>query len=277
MVGVRDAYWVAGVDARLNETADLKAAPKVIAGIGRVLLWNGGSLWIGHGAGLVQAHDHHAIQISLALTGCVRFRVPDGRWSDYSAAMVPPHRRHQFDGNGQMVAQVFVEPETVLGRALLARWGDQPIARLGDDPGDVAGSLRKAYARKAPDSALQALAMECVARLAGAEVSLAVDARITRAIEWMRGRLKQPVSLADAARVAHLSPSRFRHLFVSQTGISFRAYLLWARVSSAVGAAMGGMSWTEAAQAWGFADSAHLSRTCRRMFGIAPSMLLRGD
>lgn len=277
MVDARDAYWAVGVDARLNETADLKAAPKVIAGIGRVLLWNGCSLWIGHGAGLVQAHDHHAIQISLALTGCVRFRVPGGRWSDYSAAMVPPHRRHQFDGNGQMVAQVFVEPETLQGRALLARWGDQSIASLGDDPGDVAGSLRKAYARKARDAALQALAMECVARLAGGDVSLAVDARITRAIEWMRGRLNQPVSLAEAARVAHLSPSRFRHLFVSQTGISFRAYLLWARVSSAVGAAMGGMSWTEAAQAWGFADSAHLSRTCRRMFGIAPSMLVRGD
>jgi AraC family transcriptional regulator len=277
VVDVRDAYSVARVDARLNETADLKSAPRVIAGIGRVLLWNGGSLWIGHGAGPVQAHDHHAIQISLALTGCVRLRVPDVRWSDYSAAMVPPHRRHQFDGNGQMVAHVFVEPETAQGRALLARWGDQAIARLGDDPADCAESLRKAYARKAPDAALQALAMECVAMLSGGEVSLAVDARITRAIEWMRGRLNQPVSLAEAARVAHLSPSRFRHLFVSQTGISFRAYLLWARVSSAVGAAMGGMSWTEAAQAWGFADSAHLSRTCRRMFGIAPSMLVRGD
>jgi AraC-like DNA-binding protein len=85
------------------------------------------------------------------------------------------------------------------------------------------------------------------------------------------------MSLAQAARVAHLSPSRFRHLFVSQTGISFRAYLLWARVSAAMGAGMAGMSWTEAAQAWGFADSAHLSRTCRRMFGIAPSMLIRGE
>ena len=42
-------------------------------------------------------------------------------------------------------------------------------------------------------------------------------------------------------------------------------------------AAMGGVSWTEAAQAWGFADSAHLTRTCRRMFGIAPSMLVRSS
>ena len=31
-----------------------------------------------------------------------------------------------------------------------------------------------------------------------------------------------------------------------------------------------------AAQEAGFADSAHFSRTCRRMFGIAPAMLVKG-
>lgn len=272
----------------MNETADLKAAPlratssKAIAGIGRVLLWNGGGLWIGHAAGSAQAHAHHAIQITLALSGRVRFRVPEGRWSEYPAAMVMPHQRHQFDGDGQSVAQIFIEPETVQGRALLSRLGGRhptgkAIVRLGDDLiADAVESLRLAYARKAADAVLASLARDAVSRLCGGEVSLSVDVRITRALEWMRARLKDPVSLTEAARVAHLSPSRFRHLFVSQTGISFRAYLLWARVSSAVGAAMSGMSWTEAAQAWGFADSAHLSRTCRRMFGIAPSMLVRG-
>lgn len=95
-----------------------------IAGVGRVLLWNGGSLWIGHAAGSGDVHDHHAIQISLALTGRLKLRSDGGPWHEYTAAM-------------------------------------------------------------------------------------------------------------------------------------------------------GGMSWTDAAQEWGFADSAHLSRTCRRMFGIAPTMLLR--
>jgi AraC family transcriptional regulator len=270
--------------SRLNEGADLKGAAtkgpssKTIAGIGRVLLWNGGSLWIGHAAGRGEAHAHHAIQITLALTGSVQFRAPEGRWSVYSAAMVLPHQRHQFDGNDQSVAQIFVEPETVQGRALLARFGAGPIVRLEEQRvGHFVESMRRAYARKAADETLAGIARATVTDLTGGELSLTVDARITRTIEWMRSRLKQPLSLADAARVAHLSPSRFRHLFVSQTGISFRAYLLWARVSAAVGAAMNGASWTEAAQAWGFADSAHLSRTCRRMFGIAPSMLIRGE
>jgi AraC family transcriptional regulator len=34
---------------------------------------------------------------------------------------------------------------------------------------------------------------------------------------------------------------------------------------------MAGRSWTEAAHATGFADSAHLTRTCRRMFGMHPA------
>lgn len=252
----------------------MKSAPRGIAGIGRVLMWNGGSLWIGHDAGPTQAHEHHAIQISLALTGVVRFRAPGQGWSEYTAVMVRPHQRHEFDGNGQTVAQIFVEPETVQGRALLARWGGDPIAQL-EDMSRPATALRQAYARRAADGELLDLSAACVTHLAGGEVTLSIDARITRTIEWMRGRLREPLALEQAAKVAHLSPSRFRHLFVSQTGMSFRAYLLWARVSSAVGAAMGGSSWTDAAQAWGFADSAHLSRTCRRMFGIAPSMLVR--
>jgi AraC family transcriptional regulator len=143
--------------------------------------------------------------------------------------------------------------------------------------GTLTDTLGAAFAAGEADAALVAMSCRLVALLSGADVPrVGVDPRIARAIEWMRTGMHEPLALADAAAVAHLSPGRFRHLFVAQTGISFRGYLLWARVGSAVGAAMAGQSWTEAAQDWGFADSAHLSRTCRRMFGIAPTMLIRG-
>lgn len=258
----------------MNETADVKgAARQGLAGVGRVLMWQGGSLWIGHAAGSGQVHAHHAIQIALALSGTLRFREPDGAWGVYKAAVVRPHRAHQFDGCGESAAQIFVEPETTQGRALLARIDDRAIVPLEAGLDSDASALLQAYAGRVGDAELARLARATVDRLSGAPVARATDARITRTIEWVRGRLTGPVTLTQAAQVAHLSPSRFRHLFVAQTGISFRAYLLWARVTQAVADAMAGRSWTEAAQAWGFADSAHLSRTCRRMFGIAPSML----
>ena len=214
----------------------------------------------------------------MALTGRVRLRSDaQGEWSEYAAVVVRSHHRHQFDGRGETVAQIFVEPETAQGRALSERHAGAPIDSLPIDVIEpLLAPLRVAFALGSGDELLVAESHRLVALLCGREhAPLSVDPRITRAIEFIRSRLSASVSLADAAAAAYLSPSRFRHLFVAQTGISFRAYLLWARVEAAVGAAMGGLSWTEAAQDWGFADSAHLSRTCRRMFGIAPSMLIR--
>ena len=162
---------------------------------------------------------------------------------------------------------IFVEPETAQGRILLERYATADIADLGGDPAEaLVRPLRSGYLASATNEALIAISHDAVAALAGrVPAASAVDPRIGRAIAWVRQRLDAPVSLAEAAGVAHLSPSRFRHLFVAQTGVSFRAYLLWARVGTAVGAAMNGQSWTAAAHEAGFADSAHLSRTCRRM------------
>jgi AraC-like DNA-binding protein len=104
-----------------------------------------------------------------------------------------------------------------------------------------------------------------------AQVVQPVDARVARALEYLRLHVREPVSLADAAAAVSLSPSRFRHLFVQQTGTSFRAYLLWLRLNVAIESTMAGASWTEAAHQAGFADSSHLARTHKRMFGIEPT------
>ena len=97
----------------------------------------------------------------------------------------------------------------------------------------------------------------------------APDLRIAKMIAWVTERLDQPVSLRDVAKVICLSPGRTRHLFVQQTGLPFRTYLLWLRLTRAVELFGGGASLTEAAaHSAGFADSAHFSRTFRRMFGI---------
>jgi AraC family transcriptional regulator len=271
----------------LNETADLpdrgpldaraRAPRRPIAGVGQVLLWSGGSLWLGRDAGRVETHAHHAIQIALAMDSHLRMATGDGEWREHRGAVVPPHLLHRFDGCGQRTAMLFVEPETAQGRAVLERYGTSTIADLPADIAEVlVAPFRSAYLARLGRDALIALGKDAVTAFAGhASVEGGVDPRIGRAIAWARSRLDGPIALKEAAEVAHLSPSRFRHLFVAQTGVSFRAYLLWARVESAVGAAMDGRSWTAAAQDAGFADSAHLSRTCRRMFGFAPAALVK--
>ena len=80
-------------------------------------------------------------------------------------------------------------------------------------------------------------------------------------------------ALTEVAGVAFLSPSRFRHLFAEQTGMGLRQYILWRRFVSVWEHRMNGASLAEAAHAAGFADSAHLARTSRRMIGIPPSLM----
>lgn len=253
------------------------APHRSVIGIGRVAMWKGGSVWIGRNTGQAQAHCHHAIQITLTATGTFRIRGDAGDvWRKTSAALVMPDRWHVFDGCGHTVAIVFVEPETAAGRTLIERHGQQDISLLRNDAlASPAAALLDVFDARGTERALIDAAQRLVEHLARVPVAQeTVDRRIAVVIDRIRGHPGEALTLAQAATMAHLSPSRFRHLFVAQTGISFRAYLLWARVGFAVARGMTGGSWTEAAQQAGFADSAHLSRTCRRMFGIAPTMLV---
>lgn len=254
---------------------------RAAGGVGRVLLWKGTSVWVGRDTGQVQPHSHHAIQITLAAGQPIRIRgAGEAAWRETLAAIVMPDRGHVFDGCGQPVAMVFVEPETKAGRALLARHGGHDVSLLSDDDAlaALATALHAVFEARGTDQALIEAAQRVVEHLAATPAGpQAVDRRIAVVLDRVRDQPGAELTLAQAAALAHLSPSRFRHLFVAQTGISFRAYLLWARVGFAVTRGLGGGSWTDAAQQAGFADSAHLSRTCRRMFGLAPTMLVPED
>lgn len=90
-----------------------------MAGAGRILLWNGGSLWIGSSGGATDLHSHHAVQVSLSLSGDgLRLRAAAGDWSTYKAAVIAANQEHAFDGGGNFVANVFVEPESRDGQIL---------------------------------------------------------------------------------------------------------------------------------------------------------------
>ena len=73
----------------------------------------------------------------------------------------------------------------------------------------------------------------------------------------------------------YLSPSRLRHLFVEQTGLAFKTYMLWRRLMRALEAYAEGKSLTESAHHAGFADSAHFSRVFKRYFGLPATTLTR--
>lgn len=81
-------------------------------------------------------------------------------------------------------------------------------------------------------------------------------------------------SLAEAARAAALSPTRFHAVFRRQVGAPFRRYRLWRRMGLAMMALAAGANLTAAAYEAGFSSSAHFSHQFLRMFGLSPSALM---
>ena len=246
-----------------------------ISGIGRVIFWSGGSLWIGQAVAPSELHCHHAIQVSMGLADRVQFRTSDtAAWVSYSATFIPSDLTHSFQAPGKTVASLFCDPESTLGRGLLGRFGGEHI--VGIPPADIAPhakALRSAFDNGYPDEELEHIALETLYALCGGVPASSVDQRILRATAFIAARLGEQVTLEAVAHHVGLSAGRFRHLFVEETGISFRAYVLWTRLNRALELGFGGTSWTDAAHATNFADSAHLSRTTRRMYGLAPSSL----
>jgi AraC-like DNA-binding protein len=114
---------------------------------------------------------------------------------------------------------------------------------------------------------------EAIARLVPAETrSIVVHPAIIRARAWLTLHLDEDdLSLERVAREAGLSGGRLSHLWSEHLGLGFRPFILWLRLQRAARELASGESLTSAAAAAGFADGAHMARTFRRMFGLAPS------
>jgi AraC family transcriptional regulator len=247
---------------------------------GRILFWEGASLWVlrappGQRYPKTDPHSHHVVQVTLALTGQVNF---DGKTERASgeAIAIAPNSLHAFEGTG-LVAHLFIASDGNAGRQIAARlFANGPMVSIpAQQLGDLPARLKETFENPLHnDDDLRALGQGLIVRLAGENATAhAPDPRIVKLLAWVARRLDEPISLDDAASFVGLSPGRARHLFVEQTGLPFRTYLLWLRLMRAVEIYSGGASLTHAAHGAGFADSAHFSRTFRRMFGIAAASL----
>ncbi len=244
---------------------------------GEFVAWTGVCGFIGEGSGStpILPHSHYAIQLVIgAPTG---LRVQFGRrgaWQECAAALLPSRAVHSIDvSDCDMSVVLFIEPDTPSGKALAARLRDGP--ELLDAQAVAAGvqQLDSAWRVEKSYEAVKAVCTQLIVDLSRAEPREPSDPRVLFAIEYLRQSVDQPVSLADLARAANLSPDRFRHLFVEQTGMALRTYLVWRRLLHVWTLLMAGQTLSAAAHAAGFSDSAHLSRTARTMFGLPPSVL----
>jgi AraC family transcriptional regulator len=246
-------------------------------GTGHFFSWEGGFLVIGSAAGITPMHAHYAIQVAFGAEPGIRFRASDREpWTEYDGVVISSRQPHTM--NASVVpfnAVLFVEPETREGRALSDRFSASGITALPAELiADVGSTLFATWKTVRTAVAVEAAARAVITTLTdGVEPSVVSDERILRATSYIRSHLSTSLTLDDVAEVACLSPSRFRHLFVEQTGMALRPYVLWRRFLRVWELLMDGETLSTAAHSAGFADAAHLTRTCRRMFGFPPSAL----
>lgn len=239
--------------------------------------WDGGCLFLSKATAATGLHSHYAIQIAFGSEFGIRFRPNDSDpWTAYDGVIIPSRQPHAMDATtAQANAVLFVEPETPEGRALFELYAPAGITPLRRADSEKAVTLFNVWREHGSGSALVDAARRLVVDLThGVEPSIASDARILRATAYIQRHLTERLTLERIAAAVFLSPGRFRHLFVEQTGLALRPYLLWRRFLRVWDLLMRGESLSAAAHGAGFADAAHLTRTSRRMFGFPPSAML---
>jgi AraC family transcriptional regulator len=233
-------------------------------------VWEGAGLWMleGEETADIRPHAHHAIQITFRLKGWFEISVGDEKLAGPVAA-VGSDVHHSFRASGA-VAFLFIAPEssvgTALGNFLFAERTSTNVT-IGPLTASLY-ALRECFERVGSEEEIRRLGREILDVLPAATTPAMPESRVRAMIDYARQNLFDNVTLPAAAGHVGLSPSRARHLFVAQTGLPYKTYVLWLRIERAVALYAAGSSLTEAAHEAGFADSAHFSRTFRRTFGL---------
>lgn len=247
-------------------------------GRAKLAIAQGLSVWVleaPDGFGDADFHAHHAIQITICLSGALSLTSGAATISAPAIA-VAADASHRFEAHGLLLF-IFVEPESRAGQALGRRlFTEQVLAALeAEELLAIVEPIRNTFEARLPMAVLLEAGRSVVDHLAPAEPGPLPDPRVQKVIDHIVMHPDQSLHDAAAACGVHLSPSRLRHLFVEQTGLAFKTYLLWLRLMRALDAYAQGRSLTEAAHIAGFSDSAHFSRVFKRTFGLPATTLER--
>ncbi|MEV0768534.1 helix-turn-helix transcriptional regulator [Nocardia salmonicida] len=204
------------------------------------------------------AHAHAAVQVLFVARGRLTLTDATGRTAPAVAAIIPPgvlHQVHTEPGTSGFLA--FLDPDSGTAHAALARLGGQP--------------------RQAATTWVS-VATPASAPPVGDPVTRPVRRSshpvVAEALRRATGRVAGPPLLGELAADIGISASRLSHIFTAQVGLPYAAWRRWMRLQLGFAVVRDGGSLTEAAHTAGFADSAHLTRTCRDLIGISPTEAL---
>ena len=239
----------------------------------------------------VDVHWHDYYELSLVISGNAE-HVVNGRAHEIgpgSAFLLSPADFHSIRALGDDPLICF---NTVIDPALMERQLDALSAPAvdgfpwqSDDFTDAEPDFRRLQQefdnpRLGSASVTEGLVACLVAELArrcgvdggqhGRRATAEDDLR--RAVLYVDRHFREPISLAEVAGQAHLSPNYFSERFRRHTGTSFQLYLQERRLRFARSLlASTSLSVSEVCHAAGFGSLSHFGRAYRRRYGAPPS------
>lgn len=228
-----------------------------------VWLWPGHAVYRGPSLRL-DAHRGSVHCLAVGLDAPFTLRA-DGLAETVRTALIPPRTIHRVVAHGAQMLFCYIDPSSPRAKTCWDRMTDRSG---GFGLTHCAENDLITLAGQAEFDPLAAVGLAC-----GSGVPT-IDGRIAAAAATLRAHPARPNTAAELAAEAHLSTSRFLHLFARQAGTSFRRYRMWARMLSVGRAVAEGANFTTAAADAGFASPSHFSDTFHAMCGLTPSGLL---
>jgi len=236
------------------------AIPEGVCWRGKAWVSPGLGIFLGH-AGSHERHSHMAHQVTIGLGDQVTVRAPSQALTA-AAICIKAGTLHQIEGTE--VLSIYLDALSEEARAMNCI----AAAQLVSIPTGNTSAIEQIL--ETPEVPAQ-LVREEVRRLLGLKTPQAADPRMLAVLQALEERQDDRARLAE---LVHLSPTRFSHWFVEQTGLPLRSYRKWSRLVVALRFVSVGHNLTAAAHAAGFADAAHFSRSFRALFGLDPSSAL---
>ena len=216
-----------------------------------------------------------SLMIYVASKGRIRIAVGGGDWEVCDMAVVHPYQPHQLVSDAPLINLIKIEAETMdlaalppllaTSGAVNAPWFVERVHQRHRELGAAGGTRDLAtrdFDRVFFDEPLP---------------QRRLDRRIEGVVEMIKRNPAAAAAAESCAEVAHLSFSRFLHLFKQEVGVPFRTFRTWKRARGVLNHVKNPTTLANIALDSGYPDSTHFSHCIRNVYGLQPRQIFAGS
>ncbi|MBL4941259.1 MAG: helix-turn-helix transcriptional regulator [Colwellia sp.] len=221
-------------------------------------------------------HSHLSVQICVGLEGNIKLIAQNNSQLITQSAIIPSNFVHQLDASETLIAILFIDVHSKFFKQLKLACRHLDFNHFVPLllPQDLLASLAALGQVEGSHDVSQIIDDFIDKVTLHGSCQPVIDRRVLQTLQRIDKNKTSQIPIEILARMVNLSTSRLAHLFKAQMGIPIRRYSLWRRLRHAIEHAYTQQSLTEGAHYAGFADSAHLSRVFKAMYGINPSQIV---